>query len=139
MSANSKYYLISTRGEVGQENSGAGDDADKNKTGVVADKNEIDVEANKKKTGVKANKNKTGVKANKNKIGAKANKNKTGVDGHKNKTDVDLHHEAGRDYAMYEDDYGYYSSNNYSSYYQYDYDDIEEISYSKFQGVKKLT
>ena len=55
-----------------------------------------------------------------------------------NKTDVDLHHEAGRDYAMYEDDYGYHSSYNYSSYYDYDYD-IQTVSASKFQGLKRLT
>ena len=39
--ANSKYYLISTRGEAGQEISGAGDDADKNKTGDEANQKKL--------------------------------------------------------------------------------------------------
>ena len=120
--ANSKYYLISTGGETGQEISGAGDDADKNKTGD---------EANQKKTGVKADKSKTVLDADKKKISCDASKNTT----------VDPHHEAGTNYAIYDEDYGYHSSYNYGSYndyYYHDYD-IPIVDASKFQGVKRLT
>ena len=152
---NSKYYLISSRGEAGQEISGAGDDADKSKTGVVADKNKTGGVADKNKTGVKDDKNKTVADADKNRIGVESDKNKTGVKADKNKTvkdadkikigcdadknkTVEPHHEAGTDYAIYDDDNGYHSSyNDYDYHYHYDYD-IPIVGASKFQGVKRL-